>query len=84
MSKKTNAFNIQGSLPVGVIEEEATNSEFLIKGIGERIKKGEANFLIKDTSIKDLSVKLKEIEEVLKQRLSSNWVSVRKAFLDLD
>ena len=27
---------------------------------------------------------MKEIEEVLKKRLSSNWVSVRKAFLDLD
>lgn len=27
---------------------------------------------------------MKHIEEVLKERLSSNWVSVRKAFLDLD
>jgi len=27
---------------------------------------------------------MKEIEEVLRKRLSSNWVSVRKAFLDLD
>lgn len=27
---------------------------------------------------------MKQIEDVLKERLSSNWVSVRKAFLDLD
>jgi len=33
---------------------------------------------------KDITLKMKQIEEGLKERLSSNWVSVRKAFLDLD
>lgn len=33
---------------------------------------------------REITTKIKEIENVLKQRLSSNWVSVRKAFLDLD
>lgn len=28
--------------------------------------------------------KLKEVEDVIKERLKSNWISVRKAFLDLD
>ena len=27
---------------------------------------------------------MKDIEKVLKERISNNWVSVRKAFLDLD
>ena len=33
---------------------------------------------------REINNKIKEIEEALKERLSSNWVSVRKAFLDLD
>lgn len=33
---------------------------------------------------RDISNKLKEMEKILFERLSSNWVSVRKAFLDLD
>lgn len=33
---------------------------------------------------RDITLKMKQIEEVLKERLSNNWVSVRKAFLDLD
>jgi hypothetical protein len=33
---------------------------------------------------RDLSNKLKEMEKVIFERLSNNWVSVRKAFLDLD
>lgn len=27
---------------------------------------------------------MKQIEDVIKERLKSNWISVRKAFLDLD
>jgi Ca2+-binding EF-hand superfamily protein len=33
---------------------------------------------------RDISNKLKEMEKILFERLSNNWVSVRKAFLDLD
>ena len=50
--KKGKAFKIKGSLLVGVIGDEATITGFLLTGIGERNKKGEANFLIvtKDTT----------------------------------
>ncbi len=33
---------------------------------------------------REISNKVKEIEKILFERLSNNWVSVRKAFLDLD
>lgn len=36
------------------------------------------------TKSREMTGKLKEIEKVLKEKLSNNWVSVRKAFLDLD
>jgi V-type H+-transporting ATPase subunit F len=53
MSKKGKALNIRGSLLVGVIGDEATVTGFLLTGIGERNKNGEANFLIvtKDTPL---------------------------------
>jgi V-type H+-transporting ATPase subunit F len=52
MSKKGKAFKIKGSLLVGVIGDEATVTGFLLTGIGERNKKGDANFFIvtKDTT----------------------------------
>jgi V-type H+-transporting ATPase subunit F len=46
MSKKGKAFRVKGSLLVGVIGDEATVTGFLLTGIGERNKKGEANFMI--------------------------------------
>ena len=46
MSKKGKAFKVKGSLLVGVIGDEATVTGFLLTGIGERNKKGEANFMI--------------------------------------
>lgn len=33
---------------------------------------------------RDITNHLKQIEAVIKERLSNNWVSVRKAFLDMD
>lgn len=33
---------------------------------------------------RELAGKLKDLEKILMKKLSSNWVSVRKAFLDLD
>ena len=33
---------------------------------------------------RDIANKLKAIEKLVKEKLSANWVSVRKAFLDLD
>lgn len=33
---------------------------------------------------KEITIKIKELETILKERLSNNWVSVKKAFLDLD
>lgn len=52
MSKKGKAFKIKGSLLVGVIGDEPTVTGFLLTGIGERNKKGEANFFVvtKDTA----------------------------------
>jgi V-type H+-transporting ATPase subunit F len=56
MSKKGKALNIRGSLLVGVIGDEATVTGFLLTGIGERNKNGEANFLIvtKDTPLSEI------------------------------
>lgn len=31
-----------------------------------------------------MTSKMSEVENVIKERLKSNWISVRKAFLDLD
>ena len=33
---------------------------------------------------REISNRLKDLEAQLKEKLSSNWVSVKKAFLDLD
>ena len=59
MSKKGKAFKVKaGGLLVGVIGDEATVTGFLLTGIGERNKKGEANFLIvtKDTTLPQIEV----------------------------
>lgn len=45
---------------------------------------GDNTSIITASKNRDITLKIKQIEEVLKERLSSNWVSVRKAFLDLD
>jgi V-type H+-transporting ATPase subunit F len=56
MSKKGKAFKVKGSLLVGVIGDEATVTGFLLTGIGERKKNGDANFLIvtKDTTLSQI------------------------------
>jgi V-type H+-transporting ATPase subunit F len=56
MSKKGKALNIRGSLLVGVIGDEATVTGFLLTGIGERNKNGDANFFIvtKDTPLSEI------------------------------
>ena len=58
MSKKGKAFKVKGSLLVAVIGDEATVTGFLLTGMGERNKKGEANFMIvnKDTSLSQIEV----------------------------
>lgn len=33
---------------------------------------------------KEVAERIKEVEKLLKEKLSNNFVSVRKAFLDLD
>jgi Ca2+-binding EF-hand superfamily protein len=40
--------------------------------------------LLQTAKNKDIVHKMKEIELALMERFSNNWVSVRKAFLDLD
>ena len=52
MSKKGKAFRIKGSLLIACIGDEATVTGFLLTGIGERNRKGEANFMVvtKDTT----------------------------------
>ena len=56
MSKKGKAFKVKGSLLVGVIGDEATVTGFLLTGIGERNKKGDANFMIvtKETTLSQI------------------------------
>lgn len=56
MSKKGKAIKVKGSLLIGVIGDEATVTGFLLTGIGERNKAGEANFLIvtKDTTLSQI------------------------------
>jgi hypothetical protein len=44
----------------------------------------ESSSILSSTKNRDLSLKLKELEKIIKEKLSNNWVSVRKAFLDLD
>ena len=38
----------------------------------------------KDTQQQAIVSKLSKLENLIKDRFSNNWVSVRKAFLDLD
>jgi hypothetical protein len=52
---------------------------------------GFTNNTIESTSVtstsnknRDIANKLKDMEKILFEKLSNNWVSVRKAFLDLD
>jgi V-type H+-transporting ATPase subunit F len=56
MSKKGKAIKVKGTLLVGVIGDEATVTGFLLTGIGERYKNGDANFLIvtKDTTLSQI------------------------------
>jgi len=44
----------------------------------------ESTSVMSSSKNRDLAVKLKSMEKLLKEKLSNNWVSVRKAFLDLD
>ena len=63
MSKKGKAFRIKGSLLVAAIGDEATVTGFLLTGIGERNRKGEANFLIvtKDTTLSQIETFFKKL-----------------------
>ena len=63
MSKKGKAFRIKGSLLVAVIGDEATVTGFLLTGIGERNRKGEANFLTvtKDTTLSQIETFFKKL-----------------------
>ena len=65
MSKKGKAFRIKGSLLVAVIGDEPTVTGFLLTGIGERNRKGEANFLIvnKDTTLSQIENAFKKLLE---------------------
>lgn len=45
---------------------------------------GDSMSVMSSSKNQDISLKMKQIEHILKERLSNNWVSVRKAFLDLD
>lgn len=53
MTTKGKAFRVKGTLIVGIIGDEATVTGFLLAGVGERNRKGEANFLVveKDTAL---------------------------------
>lgn len=63
MSKKGKAFRVKGSLLVAVIGDEPTVTGFLLTGIGERNRKGDANFLIvtKDTTLSQIETFFKKL-----------------------
>ena len=63
MSKKGKAFRVKGSLLVAVIGDEPTVTGFLLTGIGERNRKGEANFMIvtKDTTLSQIEIFFKKL-----------------------
>eukprot|EP00347_Sterkiella_histriomuscorum_P020852 403336220 len=63
MSKKGKAFRVKGSLLVAVIGDEPTVTGFLLTGIGERNRKGDANFLIvtKDTTLTQIEIFFKKL-----------------------
>lgn len=65
MSKIGKAFKVKGTLLVAIMGDEATVTGFLLTGIGERNRKGEANFLIvtKDTSLSQIEVFFKKMLE---------------------
>jgi len=65
MSKKGKAFRIKQSLVVGVIGDEATVTGFLLTGMGERNKKGEANFMMvdKDTTLLQIEAQYRKMLE---------------------
>lgn len=65
MSKIGKAFRVKGTLLVAIIGDEATVTGFLLTGIGERNRKGEANFMIvtKDTSLSQIEVFFKKLLE---------------------
>ena len=65
MSKKGKAFKIKQSLLVAVVGDEPTVSGFLLTGIGERNRKGEANFFIvlKDTTNSQIEAAFKKLLE---------------------
>ena len=51
---------------------------------GEQSVTETMSLLSNSTKNRELSGKLKELEKILMKKLSNNWVSVRKAFLDMD
>lgn len=65
MSKKGKVFKAKGSLLVGVIGDEPTVTGFLLTGVGERNRKGEANFLVvtKDTTLNQIETTFKKLTE---------------------
>ena len=65
MSKKGKAFRVKGTLLVGIIGDEPTVTGFLLTGIGERNRKGEANFLVvtKDTTQNQVEIAFKKMLE---------------------
>ncbi len=65
MSKKGKYFRVKGSLLVAAMGDEPTVTGFLLTGIGERNKKGEANFLIvtKETAVSQIESTFKKLTE---------------------
>ena len=65
MTTKGKAFRVKGTLIVGIIGDEATVTGFLLAGIGERNRKGEANFLVveKDTALVTIETQFKKMLE---------------------
>jgi V-type H+-transporting ATPase subunit F len=62
-TKKGKAFKIKGSLLIAVLGDEPTVTGFLLTGIGERNRKGEANFLVvtKDTTQNQVEIAFKKM-----------------------
>ncbi len=65
MTTKGKAFRVKGTLIIGVIGDETTVTGFLLTGMGERNRKGEANFLVveKETSLMIIESAFKKMLE---------------------
>ncbi len=83
-SKQNYDFSDSGSSAERVMNDSPKNKMANTKSTVGDYTVGDTNSVMSSTKNQEISLKMKQIDQILKERLSNNWVSVRKAFLDLD